>query len=258
MAGRRGCRTRRKGRGVAAPDVSAVNKDPVAPEAPHILVVDDDQRLRTLLWRFLNEQGYMVTTAATAAEARARLESLEFDLLILDVMMPGEDGIAFTASLRSGDAIPILLLTARGEPEDRIKGLEAGADDYLAKPFEPRELLLRVNNILRRVERAPVQLSGRVSMGEFEFDLERLELRGGGGPVKLTGSEATLLKTLAIHAGSILSRQELARQSGITGSERTVDVQVTRLRRKLEKDPKEPRYLQTVWGEGYVLRPDKI
>ncbi len=228
------------------------------PEAPHILVVDDEERLRNLLRRFLNEQGYMVTTAANAAEARSRLSSLEFDLLIVDVMMPGEDGIDFTTSLRSGDTIPILLLTARGEPEDRIRGLEAGADDYLAKPFEPRELLLRVNNILRRVERAPVQLSGAVRMGEFEFDLERQELHGADGPVRLTGSEATLLKTLAIHAGSILSRQELARRSKMTGNERTVDVQVTRLRRKLEKDPKEPRYLQTVWGEGYVLRPDSI
>ncbi|MEO1248741.1 MAG: response regulator [Pseudomonadota bacterium] len=228
------------------------------PEAPHILVVDDEERLRNLLRRFLNEQGYMVTTAANAADARSRLSSLEFDLLIVDVMMPGEDGIDFTTSLRNQDTIPILLLTARGEPEDRIRGLEAGADDYLAKPFEPRELLLRVNNILRRVERAPVQLSGAVRMGDFEFDLERQELHGTDGPVRLTGSEATLLKTLAIHAGSILSRQELARRSKMTGNERTVDVQVTRLRRKLEKDPKEPRYLQTVWGEGYVLRPDSI
>lgn len=230
----------------------------MTPEAPHILVVDDDERLRNLLRRFLTEQNYMVTTAATAADARARLTALEFDLLIVDVMMPGEDGISFTASQRNGGTIPILLLTARGEPEDRIKGLEAGADDYLAKPFEPRELLLRVNNILRRVERTPVQLTGAVRMGDFEFDLERLELRGLEGLVRLTGSEATLLKTLAIHSGSILSRQELARQSSMTGNERTVDVQVTRLRRKLEKDPKEPRYLQTVWGEGYVLRPDRI
>lgn len=230
----------------------------MTPEAPHILVVDDDERLRNLLRRFLTEQGYMVTTAADAGEARARLGVLEFDLLIVDVMMPGEDGIALTASLRGDGDLPILLLTARGEPEDRITGLEAGADDYLPKPFEPRELLLRVKNVLRRVERAPVQLSGSVTMGDFDFDLERLELRGPDGMVHLTSSEAALLKTLAIHAGSILSRQELARQSAMTGNDRTVDVQVTRLRRKLETDPKEPRYLQTVWGEGYVLRPDRI
>lgn len=228
------------------------------PEAPHILVVDDDARLRKLLHRFLTEQGYMVTTAADAAKARAHLTSLEFDLLIIDVMMPGEDGIALTRSLREAGSIPILLLTAKGETEDRIEGLEAGADDYLVKSFEPRELLLRVNNILRRVERAPVQLTGAVRMGDFEFDLERLELRGSDGMVKLTGAEAALLKALAVHAGSILSRQELARRSNMSGNERTVDVQVTRLRRKLEKDPKEPRYLQTVWGEGYVLRPDSI
>ncbi|MEM8917036.1 MAG: winged helix-turn-helix domain-containing protein, partial [Pseudomonadota bacterium] len=193
-----------------------------------------------------------------AAKARAHLTSLEFDLLIIDVMMPGEDGIALTRSLREEGSIPILLLTAKGETEDRIEGLEAGADDYLVKSFEPRELLLRVNNILRRVERAPVQLTGAVRMGDFEFDLERLELRGSDGMVKLTGAEAALLKALAVHAGSILSRQELARRSNMSGNERTVDVQVTRLRRKLEKDPKEPRYLQTVWGEGYVLRPDSI
>lgn len=222
---------------------------------PHILVVDDDQRLRDLLSRYLGENGFRVTTAGDAAEARGRLQGLIFDLLILDVMMPGESGFELTSSLRETSDVPILLLTARGEPDDRIGGLERGADDYLAKPFEPRELLLRIRTILRRVGAARPERSAVVAMGECAFDLERMELSRGGAPVPLTSVEASLLAILATNPGLVMTREQLINLSRIDGEARTVDVQVTRLRRKIEPDPRSPRYIQTVRGEGYVLRP---
>ncbi|MFO7481313.1 response regulator [Oceanibaculum nanhaiense] len=225
---------------------------------PHILVVDDDGRLRDLLRRYLTENGFRVSTAADAAEARAKLESLAFDLLVLDVMMPGESGLDLTQDLRRTGVVPILLLTAMAETEDRINGLERGADDYLSKPFEPRELLLRIRTILRRVNgAAPARAAGApVLLGGLLFDAERLELRGPDRTVRLTETEAALLRALAQNPGATLSRDDLAQRLDLTGNPRTVDVQVTRLRRKIEPDPRFPRYLQTVRGKGYALLPD--
>ncbi|HJO71316.1 MAG: response regulator transcription factor [Candidatus Brocadiia bacterium] len=222
---------------------------------PHILVVDDDDRLRDLLGKFLHENGILVATACDAADARAKLASLEFDLIVLDVMMPGESGLELCKDLRRKSTVPILMLTAMGEPEDRIAGLESGVDDYLSKPFEPRELLLRVYSILRRVAKPPVA-PPKIRMGDVMFDPGRDELRRHGQPVHLTSVEAALLKALAERPGEILSRDELYERTGAGGGGRAVDVQVTRLRRKIEPDPRLPRYLQTVRGRGYVLRPD--
>ena len=219
----------------------------------HLLVVDDDRRIRELLQKYLIEHGYHVTTASDAQEARKRMTRFDFDLLIVDIMMPGEDGLTLTKQLRTKTDVPILVLTARGEPEDRIAGFESGADDYLAKPFEPRELLLRVASILRRVSGPLPTLTG-LSLGRFYFDLKRNELRDGNKVVRLTSAETGLLKIFSVKPGQIISRYDLCDRLGV--SDRTLDVQITRLRRKIEDDPKTPRYLQTVWGEGYVLRPD--
>ncbi|MGF1639540.1 MAG: response regulator [Rhodospirillales bacterium] len=223
--------------------------------APHILVVDDDPKLCRLLAQFLTGHGFIVATASDAADARGKLGSLSFDLIVLDLMMPGESGLDFAAALRQTSAMPILMLTAMGEPEDRIAGLERGADDYLVKPFEPRELLLRINNILRRAG-PPGAAPARVRMGEMVFDLEREELRRGGRTIRLTSVEAALLTALAAQPGVPLSREVLIELTGAVGGDRAVDVQVTRLRRKIESEPRDPRYLQTVRGKGYVLKPD--
>ena len=224
---------------------------------PHILVVDDDRRLRDLLQKFLVENGYMVTTVGDAAEARARLKGLTFDLIVLDVMMPGESGIELTQSLRVDNDVPILLLTAMGETADRVAGFESGADDYLAKPFEPRELLLRIASILRRAG-PPPQAPQAVRFGEFVFDPAQAELRRGGELVRLTSGEVALMGIFASNPGITLTRQGLSRESRLGGNERAVDVHIARLRRKVEDDPKAPRYIQTVWGEGYVLRASQI
>ncbi len=228
---------------------------PMMTDTPHVLVVDDDLRLRELLQKYLSENGFRVTTAEDAARARAKLESLAFDLIVLDVMMPGESGLDLTAALRRRTTVPILLLTAMGEAEDRIRGLERGADDYLPKPFEPRELVLRIRTILSRVQ-PPAEMPATVRLGTCSFDTERQELTRAGDVVRLTSSEASLLKILAQNAGSPLTREELRRDGTDCTNNRSVDVQVTRLRRKIEPDPKMPRYLQTVRGRGYVLRPD--
>ena len=227
-------------------------------DLPHILVVDDDSRLRGLLRRFLSENGFRVTGASDAGEARRRLSALEFDLIVLDVMMPGETGLELTTDLRRSKRVPILLLTAMGETEDRIAGLESGADDYLHKPFEPRELLLRVRTILRRVTEAPVGAGTRQSVrfGHYRFDLRREMLFRGADPVRLTEAETGLLRVFAERAGITLTREDLLDCKAVNGNVRTVDVQVTRLRRKFEDDPKFPRYLQTVRGAGYVLKAD--
>jgi len=220
----------------------------------HILVVDDDDRLRELLKRYLSENGYRVTAAHDASDARARLKGLEFDLIVLDLMMPGESGLELAQNLRRTNDVPILLLTAMDEPSDRIAGLEAGADDYLGKPFEPRELVLRIEAILRRARSGGEQLE-KLKLGDCQFDVRRGELRRNGAPVKLTSGEAELLRILARNPGVTIDRADLVDDAN-SGTLRGVDVQVTRLRRKIEPDPKTPRYLQTVWGRGYVLWPD--
>jgi len=225
----------------------------------HILVVDDDARLRALLQRFLTEQGFRVSTAENAATARAALADMAFDLLVLDVMMPGETGLKLTAALRAeGQEVPILMLTARGAPDDRIAGLERGVDDYMAKPFDPRELALRIRTILRRATPAPTVSHSLVPMqiGNRWFDIERAELRGPDGIIRLTGGEAALLQALARRPGEILSREDIGEALGTPDAgERAIDVQVTRLRRKVEPDPREPRFIQTIRHRGYVLRP---
>jgi two-component system phosphate regulon response regulator OmpR len=223
----------------------------------HLLIVDDDTRIRTLLQRYLTENGYRVTAAKDAAEARQLMASLDFDFIVLDVMMPGEDGFSLTRAIREKSSVPILLLTARGETTDRIEGLERGADDYLAKPFEPRELLLRIATILRRAGTAVEPVRQIIQLGACRFDAERGELTRDGKPVKLTSAELQLLRFLAANPGQTFSRTELSQRMGEV-LERTVDVQITRLRRKIEHDPKLPLYLQTVRGVGYVLMPDRV
>ena len=224
-------------------------------DTPHVLVVDDDDRLRELLRKYLSENGFLVSTARDAGDARARLVGLAFDVIVLDLMMPGESGLDFARSLRLESTVPVLMLTAMGEAEDRIAGFEHGADDYLTKPFEPRELLLRLHAILRRVP-TPLGPPARIDLGDVAFDLGRQQLARGGEPIHLTSVETTLLMALAERAGTVLSREELIAATGAEAGGRTVDVQVTRLRRKIEDDPRLPRYLQTVRGRGYVLRPD--
>jgi len=229
-------------------------------DQPHILVVDDDRRIRDLTQRFLTKEGYHVVTAIDAADARAKLKGLAFDLLVLDIMMPGENGLELTAGLRQESQVPILLLTARTEVEDRIAGFEHGADDYLTKPFEPKELVLRIQSILKRAR--PVQIAAPqrrvVKFGAFLFELDRRRLFRGEEPVYLTEAETDLLAQLAARAGEALSRDELstAPENGEVSAGRQVDVQVTRLRRKIEDDPRFPRHLQTVRGRGYMLQPD--
>jgi two-component system phosphate regulon response regulator OmpR len=228
-----------------------------ASDNPHLLVVDDDQRLRSLLQRYLSANGFRVTAAADAAEARTLIRSIAFDGLILDIMMPGENGLDLAADLRAQSDVPILMLTARGEPEDRITGLERGADDYLGKPFEPRELMLRLTALIRRARNAQPPPHREIHMGQCIFDSERGELRRSGKRVKLTSSEAQLLKLFAANAGRPFSRASLCTRLNIQ-LERSVDVQVTRLRRKIEEDPKLPLYIQTIRGIGYVLVPDRV
>ncbi|MAZ34950.1 MAG: DNA-binding response regulator [Thalassospira sp.] len=238
-------------------------------DQPHILVVDDDDRLRDLLTRYLGENGFVVSAARNAAEARSSLAGLQFDLLVLDVLMPGEKGVDLARSLRDeGSKVPILLLTALSETEDRISGLEAGADDYLAKPFEPRELVLRIEAILRRYAEAPVpitdEMRGEASttaqFGGFTFDVSRMTLQRGSEHIYLTSSEQALLAALVQRRGEATTREDLHEMMGGNavdpGASRSIDVQVTRLRRKFEEDPKQPRYLQTVRGRGYVLYVD--
>jgi two-component system phosphate regulon response regulator OmpR len=225
----------------------------LAPTGRHLLVVDDDDRLRSLLKEYLTRAGFRVTTARDAAAARRLLDRLAFDLLVLDVMMPGEDGFSLTRWVRGRSATPILILTARGLAGDRIEGLTLGADDYLGKPFDPQELLLRIEAILRRAGARAA--TPRLSLGAYAFDLERGQLLEGDTPVRLTEGEAKLLKRLAQSAHMPIDRIELMDESD-DGVGRAVDVQVTRLRRKIEPDPQAPRYLQTVRGIGYMLTPD--
>ncbi|WP_026439076.1 response regulator transcription factor [Acidocella facilis] len=230
---------------------------PPPEDAPHILLVDDDARLAQLAGRYLSENGFRVTRAASAAEARERLRAMEFDLMVLDVMMPGETGLDLTNSLRAerAPAMPILLLTARDTPEDVVAGFEAGADDYLGKPFDPRVLVARLRAMLRRAQ-PPAITTGPLPLGEASFDAARGELISPQARVRLTGAELALLTTLAARPHETFSREALAAAMGLDDvNERAIDVQVTRLRRKIEPDPREPRFLQTVRGKGYVLKP---
>ena len=228
----------------------------------HLLIVDDDERIRGLLQKFLIRSGFLVSSARDAAHADRILTGLDFDMVVLDVMMPGEDGVTYCKRLREArEDLPILLLTAKGETQDRIIGLEAGADDYLPKPFEPKELLLRINSILRRVPaQDPVDVTPKVlSLGQLRYDIEKGTMWDGDTPVRLTATEAQLMRIFSAQPGEALSRAKLVEDLGRDGGqaqERAVDVQITRLRRKLEVDPKQPRYLQTVRGAGYMLAPD--
>ena len=222
-------------------------------DAPHVLVIDDDRRIRELLSRYLAENGYRVTTADSALSAESHMRGLEFDLLILDVMMPGRSGTEFARGLRRGSDIPILMLTARAEAEHRVEGLQIGVDDFLAKPFDPRELLLRLANILQRQQGAAGPLPGDVArFATLAFNIANGELRRGEETIRLTERERELLHVLVVNAGHTVSRTDLA-DAGITGSERAVDVQINRLRRKIEMDPANPVILQTVRGIGYRL-----
>lgn len=225
----------------------------------HILIVDDDRRIRDLVSRYLHDHDFIVMTAEDSMQAFSLMQRFEFDALVLDVMMPKETGVEFTERLRaSGYQVPVLLLTALGEIEDRISGLESGADDYLVKPFEPKELVLRLQSILRRTQKDQVQKAG-YQIGAWYFDPEFDELKDDkDAEVRLTSVEANLLRALAESAGSAVSRDDLAMRCGLDAGERTIDVQVTRLRRKIEENTKMPKYLQTVRGKGYMLRAERV
>jgi two-component system, OmpR family, phosphate regulon response regulator OmpR len=231
------------------------NAEILPDNAPHVLLVDDDQKIRDLLARYLTENGFRVTAAPDAAQARAALRGLSFDIILLDVMMPGENGLDLARDLKATRPIPICMLTARCEPEHRIEGLEAGVDEYMQKPFEPRELLLRLRNILKRGDPASNGSREEIRMGSFVFHIARGELKRDDVSVKLTERERDLLRQFAQRRGLPIQRHELASE-GETGSERAVDVQINRLRRKIESDPANPVYLQTVRGKGYILYTD--
>ncbi|NRB20017.1 MAG: response regulator [Rhodobacteraceae bacterium] len=227
----------------------------------HLLIVDDDERIRDLLKKFLMRAGFLVTAARDAAHARRVLAGLDFDLIVMDVMMPGEDGVSLTKHLRETRNTPIMLLTARGDIEHRIAGLEAGADDYLPKPFEPKELLLRINAILRRMPETPAREAAPkvLHLGPIRYDMDRGEMWRGDELIRLTGTESQLMKIFSACPGEPVSRSKLVEDLGRDrgqAQERAVDVQITRLRRKIEPNPKQPQYLQTVRGAGYMLAPD--
>lgn len=237
--------------------LSAQRAEPLPDDAPHVLIVDDDQKIRDLLARYLFGQGFRVTTAADAEAAEASLRGLDFDIVLLDVMMPGMSGLEFARKVKAVRDIPICMLTARAEPEQRIEGLEIGVDDYVPKPFEPRELLLRLRNILRRGQTQPGApiATDEIRMGSLVFHIARGELRGNNETVKLTERERDLLRQFAQRPGVPIQRHELATEDA-TGNDRAVDVQINRLRRKIESDPSNPVYLQTVRGKGYILYTD--
>jgi two-component system, OmpR family, phosphate regulon response regulator OmpR len=237
---------------MSAPAVSSI--DPI--ERPHVLVVDDDTRIRELVGKYLKQNDFTTTVAENADTARKILEVIQFDAVVLDIMMPGEDGLSLAKSLQPDFTTPILFLTAKGDADDRIAGLEAGADDYLAKPFEPRELVLRLNAILKRSQSPSTKVMHVSSFDGWVFDNERALLTKGADAQPLTRAEANLLNVMIQKPRKVFARDELAKLVNLEGQERTVDVQVTRLRRKIEPDAKKPRYLQTVRGEGYILYVD--
>lgn len=229
--------------------------EPLPDNAPHILVVDDDQKIRALLGRFLQTNGFRVTEAADAASARSFMRGLAFDLVLLDVMMPGESGLSLARDLKATRPVPICMLTALAEAADRISGLEAGVDDYVSKPFEPRELLLRIRNILRRGQAPASSGKDEIRMGPCVFNISRGELKRDDEPIKLTERERDLMRLFAQRIGVPVPRHELSSDDS-TGSERAIDVQINRLRRKIEADPSNPVFLQTVRGKGYILYTD--
>lgn len=237
-----------------SPNVAHPPAQPLSDDAPHVLVVDDDHKIRDLLARYLGENGFRVTTASDAASARAAMRGLAFDVMLLDVMMPGETGLSLARDLKGTSALPICLLTARSEPDHRVEGLEAGVDDYLPKPFEPRELLLRLRNIMRRA-RGPAAPPEEIRMGAFVFHAGRGELKRDDETIKLTERERDLLRQFAARPGVPIPRHELSNDEATAG-ERAIDVQINRLRRKIESDPANPVYLQTVRGKGYTLYID--
>ncbi|MEM8650093.1 MAG: response regulator transcription factor [Pseudomonadota bacterium] len=224
--------------------------------APHVLVIDDDRRLRDLLTRYLSSNGFRVSNASSAAEARNKLVNLEFDILVVDVMMPGESGLSLTKSLREEKEVPILMLTALADIDNRIEGLEAGADDYLSKPFEPRELLLRINSILKRTAKPDEPAIEQVRFGDYHFSVKQGELTMNGERVRLTDREREILTTFANKPGGTIARHELLGEEEDLAGERKIDVQINRLRRKIELDPANPKWLQTVRGVGYRLTVD--
>ncbi|MDX7950704.1 response regulator transcription factor [Lichenihabitans sp. Uapishka_5] len=236
------------------PDIAAAA---LRDDAQHLLLVDDDRRIRELLARFVAKDGYRVTLAGNADEAWSHLKHFAFDLIVLDAMMPGQNGFDFATELRRASDVPILMLTARAEADDKVRGFEAGVDDYLTKPYEPRELLLRIASILRRaVPRAAPRANGQaVRFGDFVFEVERGELRQGDAGVRISEREREILTVLAAARGDTVSREALG-ASGESANERTIDVQINRLRRKIERDPAEPLLLQTVRGMGYRLVVD--
>ena len=233
----------------------SVTAPPLADDAPHLLIVDDDKRIRDLLQRYLREQGFRVTSAGGSQEARRKLEGLDFDLLIVDVMMPGESGISLTRSMNTEKRIPVIMLTALTESDSRVAGLEAGADDYLGKPFDPRELVLRINNILKRSASGRPPAIEQIMFGPYTFSITRRELKRGADVIHLTDREQEIMVNFASHPGETIPRLELTGNDTETG-ERTIDVQINRLRRKIEDDPANPVWLQTVRGIGYRLNKD--
>ena len=239
--------------------MNAAIPKPLPDDAPHILVVDDDRRLRELLTRYLSDNGFRVSAARDTQDARAALSAMQFDGLIVDVMMPGENGFDFAKHIRQSSDVPIMMLTARSDADNRVMGLEIGVDDYLGKPFEPKELLLRICAMLRRANQAPPPVgptTGPVQLGALLFDPGRGELRGSSGIIRLTAGEAALLGALASRPNETLTREDIARTLDMDeAGERAIDVQVTRLRRKIEADPREPRFLHTIRGRGYTLKP---
>lgn len=232
------------------------NKNMPFAQWPHVLVVDDDARIRDLLMRYLGQHGFVVAAAEDAKEARAMLERFIFDVLVVDIMMPGETGVEFTRNFTASKKVPVLLLTAMGEGADRIAGLEAGADDYLVKPFEPKELVLRLNAILRRTVKPSVPSAFKI--GNWMYDPESNNLSDGKKTISLTSAEVTLVEVLASYKGEVVDRETLALKCGVDPAGRTIDVQITRLRRKIEEDTANPKYLRTVRGKGYMLRIEEI
>ena len=216
----------------------------------HIMVVDDDDRIRDLVKQYLEENNFLVTTAKNAEDAKEKLEIIKFDILVLDIMMPGQSGLSLTKQIKKNNLIPIILLTAKGETQDRIEGLEVGADDYLGKPFAPKELLLRIKNILNKVKK-PILLD-KIYIGEALINLKKLDIKLNNKIVKINPQEKIVLEKMLESPGKVFSRNDIGKIIKIT-KERTIDVMITRLRHKIEVDPKNPRYLQTIRGSGYVL-----